>query len=206
MPTRFIYFDFGHVLFHFDHRRGARQIAAVAGIAEEQAWEVVFEADLECRYESGKVTSDEFYDLFCQATNSRPDRNEFMAAAGAIFELNTPIVPVIAQLQSAGHRTGVLSNTCECHWDYCASGRYALLPGAFEVLILSWKAQSMKPEPEIYRAAIEAAGVPAQEIFFIDDRQENVDGALAAGIDAALYESVPQCVAELKRRGLSFNY
>jgi FMN phosphatase YigB (HAD superfamily) len=206
MPTRFIYFDFGNVLFHFDHHLGARQMAAVAGISEEKAWEVVFAGDLEHRYESGKVTSEEFYEHFCQETSSRPDRKELMHAAGAIFELNTPIVPVIAHLQSAGYRTGVLSNTCECHWDYCASGRYALLPGAFEQLILSWEVQSMKPEPEIYRAAIEAAGVPADEIFFVDDRHENVDGALAVGIDAVLFESVPKCVAELKRRGLQFNY
>jgi putative hydrolase of the HAD superfamily len=206
MPTRVVYFDFGNVLFHFDQRRAARQMAAVAGITEERAWQAVFEGDLEARYESGQITSEEFHEQFCQLTESRPDREKLLAAAGAIFELNVPIVPVVAQLQSAGHRTGVLSNTCECHWQHVTSGRYAMLPGGFEQIVLSYEVRSMKPEPAIYRAAIEAAGVPPAEIFFVDDRQENVDGALAAGIDAVLFTSARQCAADLKRRGLKFNY
>lgn len=206
MPIRFVYFDFGNVLFHFDHHLGARQMAAVAGIDETRAWDVVFASNLEHRYESGQITSEEFYEHFCRETGTRPDKTALMHAAGAIFELNVPIVPVVAQLQSARHRTGVLSNTCECHWDYCASGRYAFLPGGFEQIVLSYEVGSMKPEPDIYRAAIDAAGVAPDEIFFIDDRQENVDGALAAGIDAVLFTSVRQCAAELDRRGLKFNY
>ncbi|MEX2187519.1 MAG: HAD family phosphatase [Pirellulales bacterium] len=206
MAIRFVYFDFGNVLFNFDHRRAARQMAAVAGVSEDRVWEVVFAGDLEHRYEAGQITSDEFYEQFCRATDTRPDRAKLMFAAGAIFELNTPIVPVVAQLQSAGHRTGVLSNTCECHWQYCVDGRFALLPGAFEQLVLSYEVRSMKPEAKIYDAAIEAAAVRSDEIFFIDDRQDNVDGALSAGIDAVLYESAGQCAAELKRRSLAFNY
>jgi putative hydrolase of the HAD superfamily len=196
----------GNVLLHFDHRRAARQMADVAGVSEETAWRVVFETDLECRYEAGRITSDEFYDEFCRETQSRPDRAKLAHAAGAIFELNVPIVPLVAQLQSAGHRTGVLSNTCEWHWRYCIDGRYALLPGAFEQLVLSYEVRTMKPEAEIYKRAIAAAGVAAAEIFFVDDRQENVAGAVAAGIDAVLYESPAQCAAELRRRGLAFNY
>jgi putative hydrolase of the HAD superfamily len=206
MPIRFVYFDFGKVLFTFDHRRAARQMADVAGVDADRVWAVVFAGDLEHRYEAGQITSDEFYEAFCRATGTRPDRAKLLFAAGAIFELNAPIVPVVAQLQSAGYRTGVLSNTCECHWEYCVDGRYALLPGAFEKFVLSYQIGSMKPEEKIYRAAIDAAGVPPEEIFFIDDRQENVDGALAAGIDAVLYESARQCAEELQRRGLEFNY
>lgn len=206
MATQFVYFDFGNVLFTFDHRLAARQMAAVAGVDAERVWRIVFEGDLEHRYEAGQIGSDEFYEEFCRATGTRPDRDRLMFAAGAIFELNAPIVPVVAQLQSAGYRTGVLSNTCQCHWQYCIDGRFALLPGAFEQFILSYQVGAMKPDAAIYRAAIDAAGVRPEEIFFIDDRRENVDGALAAGIDAALYQSARQCAAELRRRGLEFNY
>ncbi len=181
MSTRFVYFDLGNVLLTFDHRRGARQMAEVAGVDEQLAWEAVFASDLQARFEVGAVSGDEFYETFCRTTNSQPDRDKLMFAAGAIFELNTPIVPVVAQLQSAGYRTGVLSNTCAWHWDYCIDGRYAILPGAFEQLVLSYDARSMKPHGEIYRVAIEAAEVAPAEIFFIDDREENVAGAVAAG-------------------------
>jgi putative hydrolase of the HAD superfamily len=206
MATRFVYFDLGNVLLNFDHRRGARQMAEVAGVSEEQVWETVFAADFQSRFEAGAISGDEFFDEFCRTTKTTPDRNALMFAAGAIFELNTAIVPVVAQLQSAGYRTGVLSNTCEWHWQYCIDGRYAMLPGAFEQVVLSYEARSMKPDAEVYRVAIEAAGVAPNEIFFVDDRADNVAGAVAAGIDAVLFTSASQCAAELKRRGLEFNY
>ena len=31
-------------------------------------------------------------------------------------------------------------------------------------------------------------GLPAEQMFFIDDSQKNVDGALAAGLPAVYYE------------------
>ena len=42
----------------------------------------------------------------------------------------------------------------------------------------------MKPDREIYDAAIQSAGVAPDEIFFMDDRIENVQAANAAGLDA----------------------
>ena len=38
--------------------------------------------------------------------------------------------------------------------------------------------------------------------FFVDDIEENVAGAAAAGFDAALYTSTPQLLADLRKRGL----
>ena len=45
----------------------------------------------------------------------------------------------------------------------------------------------MKPDRAIYDAAIERAGVAAHEVFFTDDRLENVEGARAVGIDAVQF-------------------
>jgi FMN phosphatase YigB (HAD superfamily) len=114
--------------------------------------------------------------------------------------------PVVAALQAAGYRTGILSNTCKCHWDYCIDGRFGMIPGAFEQLVLSFHARSMKPQPRIYEVAIERAGVGAAEIFFIDDRPENVAAAEAAGMDAVLYRDASDCADQLRRRGARFNY
>ena len=52
MP-RFLYFDFGEVLFHFSHPLAARQMAQVAGTDYKTVWNVVFAGDLELRFEAG---------------------------------------------------------------------------------------------------------------------------------------------------------
>jgi len=46
------------------------------------------------------------------------------------------------------------------------------------------------------------AGVAAGEIFFTDDRAENVAGAIAAGFDAVLFTSVEALESELRSRRL----
>ncbi|MEX0585882.1 MAG: HAD family phosphatase [Pirellulales bacterium] len=202
----FVYFDLGNVLLFFSHERAARQMAEVAGVPYELVWELLWDHELELRYEAGQITSDQFYQEFCEQTGTRPDRQKLLFASGAIFEVNVPMKAVASAVQSAGYRTGILSNTCEAHWDYCIDGRYGGLPDAFDVLVLSYELRAMKPAAEVYEAAIRMAGVPAGEIFFVDDRAENVAGAIAAGIDAVLYTTTPQLVADLRRRGLEFNY
>ena len=47
----------------------------------------------------------------------------------------------------------------------------------------------MKPERSAYEQAADRAGVDAGDIFFTDDRPENVEGALAAGWQAAIFTS-----------------
>jgi putative hydrolase of the HAD superfamily len=63
---QFLYFDLGNVLLWFDHHLAARQMAAVAGVAEERVWRLVFEGELEQRYEAGEIGDREFYEIFCR--------------------------------------------------------------------------------------------------------------------------------------------
>ena len=50
------------------------------------------------------------------------------------------------------------------------------------------------------------AGHEPNEIFFVDDRPENVAGAREAGFESVLYTDVPQFVTDLRKHGFRFNY
>jgi FMN phosphatase YigB (HAD superfamily) len=153
-----------------------------------------------------QVTSRQFYDEFCQRTGTRPEYNVLAHAAGAIFKINSSITPVVAQLFAAGHRLGLLSNTCEMHWDYFADGRYSLVPEIFESVILSFRVGAMKPDAKIYAAAADAAHVRPEEIFFTDDTPGHVAAAREFGFDAVNYTDTPTLVRELRKRNVQFNY
>ncbi|HEX3724983.1 MAG TPA: HAD family phosphatase [Pirellulales bacterium] len=202
----FLYFDLGNVLLQFDHRLAARQMAQVAGVAAEKVWQVVFESDLELRYEAGEVDDRGFYEIFCRETSSRPDYHALLLAGSEIFTPNYSIIPVIAALRSAGYRLGILSNTNASHWAYCYQGRYDLVGQAFDVFALSYEIGVCKPASMIFEAAARLAGSPATNIFYVDDIMRNVEGALAAGFDAVQYTTTPRLVADLRCRGLVFNY
>ena len=206
MPPKFIYFDLGNVLLFFDHARSRRQMAAVAGLAEGQVREAIFDSGLQWQYECGQLSSRQFYDEFCRRTGTHPEYDALAHAAGAIFRVNASMKPILAHLHDAGHRLGLLSNTCEMHWDYFASGRYALMPEVFQSVILSFRIGAHEARPAIYAAAADAAHVKPEEIFFMDDTPGHVAAAREFGFDAVQYTDTPTLVHDLRSRGLAFNY
>ncbi len=53
----------------------------------------------------------------------------------------------------------------------------------FRDVIVSGEERLVKPDPAIYALAVERFGVEPGQTLFVDDRAENVDGALAAGFE-----------------------
>jgi putative hydrolase of the HAD superfamily len=201
-PTpQFIYFDLGNVLLHFDHNRAARQMAEVAGSTPERVWEVVFAGDLELRYERGDISTAEFHDFFCRQTGTTPSLSALATAASDIFEANPLVISLLGQLKHNSHRLGLLSNTNDAHWTFVKDAFPELLP-SLEVIALSFELKSLKPEPEIYAQAARLARVDPARILFIDDRLENVGGAIEAGFEAIQFQSHQQLVADLVAHNL----
>lgn len=205
MPLKFLYFDLGIVLVHFTVERMLRQVAEVAGILPEQVQAVVFDSGLQHEYEMGAITSRDFYERFCQESGTRPPYDALNRAAGDIFTLNYPMIGVAAWLQQAGWPLGILSNTCECHWEYCMNA-YHVLREIFPTRITSYQVGFVKPDVKIFQAAAEKAGHSPEEIFFVDDIAGHVAGAKAAGLDAVQYTTTQKFVEDLRKRGLKFNY
>ena len=205
MQPKFLYFDLGKVLVNFSVDQMLRQMGAVAGIAAEEVRAALFGNGLMRQHESGRLSDRQFYEAFCAATGKRPDFHALAAAASEIFELNRPMLPLVAQLGQAGYRMGILSNTCSTHWEYCLR-RYRIVAEGFDVYALSYRIGAVKPEAAIFRAAADLAGVRPEEIFFVDDMAEHVARARAVGFDAVQFTTAAALAAELRRRGVRFNY
>jgi putative hydrolase of the HAD superfamily len=206
MLPEFIYFDLGQVLCYFDRQQEMRQVAEVSGAPEAKVTEVLIGAQgLLWRYETGELDDRQFHEAFCRATETKPDMAAFLKANAEIFTLNGSIVPLVGHLEDAGIPLGILSNTCDSHWQVVADGRYGIIPDAFKSIVLSYEVKSLKPDAKIYQRAIELAGVPAEKIFYVDDVQGHVDGAKRAGFDAVQYTTTDSLLKELLARGVRCN-
>lgn len=201
---KILFFDLGMVLLKFDVNVMCRQVGEVAGIPAAAAHRALFESPLQRDYESGRVTTRQFYESFCCETGTRPDFDALLQAASDIFELNASMIPVVAHLYRGGWRLGLLSNTCECHWEHCHR-RFRMLSELFDVHALSFRIGAAKPEPAIFHAAADLAGVAPHEVFFTDDIPGHVEGARAVGFDAVPYATTPRLVADLRHRGVRLN-
>ena len=88
---------------------------------------------------------------------------------------------------AARYRLLLLSNTNAIHFEMLRR-EYPMLRH-FHHLVLSYEVQAMKPQREIYEAAVRLAGCRPEECFYTDDIAAYVEGARQLGIDAVQFES-----------------
>jgi glucose-1-phosphatase len=185
---RFVYFDLGNVLCLFDHEISTRNMAKAFGVEPKLIRSIVYESDLEFRYEIGEVTSEEFVEEIISALHksnvrfdASPTSDKVLHAASDMFRPNVSILPCLQAVAESGIPFGILSNTNQAHWEWIARQQYPTLAFPFAPIVLSYEIEQMKPSPAIYQAATNLCGFEPWEIFFIDDRADNIEAANVFG-------------------------
>jgi putative hydrolase of the HAD superfamily len=120
-----------------------------------------------------------------QLQTSLPLDDVLDALLGAIRFRAYPEVPdVLARLRAGGARLAVVSN-----WDVSLHDvleRTGLRP-LVDAVVISAELGVAKPDPAIFRAALDRLGAPADGAVHVGDSLENdVAGARAAGLEAVL--------------------
>ncbi|MCO5102181.1 MAG: HAD-IA family hydrolase [Burkholderiaceae bacterium] len=93
----------------------------------------------------------------------------------------------VAAARAAGLRVGILSNELELYWGRPFMDRLDLLRD-IDVLVDATHTHILKPDPRAYALALEALGVDAQRVLFVDDQLRNVEGARRLGIEAVHFD------------------
>ncbi|MEM7093932.1 MAG: HAD family phosphatase [Actinomycetota bacterium] len=132
--------------------------------------------------ERGDITLDSYIEFIEQA----------VPGAGAAFAVDSPHnvmanlplrqdrVELVRSLRADGLRVGLVTNNVA---EWAPVWRSELLDDLFDVVIDSSGVGCRKPEPEIYRLALDAlGGIDASDALFVDDFEWNVTGAVQAGL------------------------
>lgn len=72
----------------------------------------------------------------------------------------------------------------------------------FHKAYLSTELHLAKPQPEIFYGVCDDLHLPPEQILFLDDRVPNVEGALAIGMPAMLFDSLEQVKVKLRLDGI----
>lgn len=72
----------------------------------------------------------------------------------------------------------------------------------FQDIVVSGDEKLTKPDQAIYRLAIDRFGIDPARALFIDDREANVEGAIACGLNGHLFRDAQTLTAELAARGV----
>src|SRR5438045_2941394 len=106
-------FDLGKVLVDFDYSITARRLLADCAITAEQLQQAIDQSPLLHRYETGLITTEEFYTEVKALTGYRCDLETFRDIFGDIFTPITPMIELHAALVARGVPTYIFSNTNE---------------------------------------------------------------------------------------------
>ena len=206
MPSRrpALIFDFGNVLAFFDYDRFGARLGQQLGLSGSEVMRLAREAGftpLLRRYESGLLTAEKFGREVCGLVGLELTHDKFVRAFADIFQPNEPVIALAAVLKEAGYPLVLGSNTNDIHASHFRE-RFAEALAPFDALVLSHEVGHVKPSPEFYLACARAADAPPDECVFIDDMQENVEGALGAGLLGLRFLEVPSLVADLRAMGV----
>jgi putative hydrolase of the HAD superfamily len=114
--------------------------------------------------------------------------------------LNLPMLDWAQRLQRSGIPTGILSNMPDA-MEAGLRARHHWIE-AFDHHTWSHTLNLAKPEPAIYLRAAEGLHTAPANILFIDDKTENIEAALAVGMQAIQYTTHAAFEQEMHTREL----
>jgi FMN phosphatase YigB (HAD superfamily) len=136
---------------------------------------------------------------------SRPEHAEMILAWGQRSEemiggVISGSVGLLAEMKAAGVRQYALSNMEPENWEKRRLA-YQFISW-FDGWFISGIEGVAKPGPEYFKLALERYGLSANEAFFVDDKEVNVQAAAALGVPGCMFRGPDALRAELAARGL----
>jgi putative hydrolase of the HAD superfamily len=185
--------DLGNVLIKFDHAIIARRLSKLSGKSALVIVSQFIQSGLGERFDEGAMGAEEFVARVIKdlALGITPD--EFKRIWNDIFVENSGMEPLVKKLKQR-YPVFVISDTNPLHFEFVKE-RFPILRH-IDQFILSYEVGVRKPHPLIFEEVLRRAGTAAEEIFFTDDRKENIEGAARLGFlthrfkDAASFERV----------------
>lgn len=105
---------------------------------------------------------------------------------------NQALLDYVQTLRTRGYRVAMLSNVARGVMNTLFSDEE--MDRFFDTVVLSGEVGVIKPQPEIYQIALDRLGAKPEQAIFIDDRQDNCDGAEAVGMQAVRYRNNAQTI------------
>jgi HAD superfamily hydrolase (TIGR01509 family) len=195
-----IVFDLGKVLLDFDYAIAARKIAELGKLSPDAIKRFIDSSPLLFRYETGLLTTNEFFAEMCRGTGYCGGFDQFNQCFGDIFAPIDPMVEMHAALRQKGFPTYIFSNTNEIAIRHIR--RNFPFFARFDGYVLSYEHGAMKPDAKIYEVVERQTGKRGAEILYLDDRLENVEAGAARGWQVILQQSPEQTRAAFEKLGL----
>ena len=192
-PLKAVVFDIGNVIVKFDFRKAAETLIrlGVRGKSVDEIANILLHSELNMNFERGRLSPEAFYKAVCKALDIHSISYEaFTEAWVGVFEPNLETIELIKRLKTDGYKIFLLSDTNPLHVEYLK--RHHEFMGLADDVFTSYELRLRKGDgAEIFKAMgkkIEKKyALKLDELVFVDDRVENVEFSMAAGLPAFVF-------------------
>ncbi len=192
-PFKAILWDLGGVLLRTEDWEPRRRLDEMLDLPSGNIYKLVFESEMSRKATIGEAANDDIWKWVGEQLELSRDelahvRDEFWSGD----KIDMDLIRFIR-----AHKTetimGLLSNGwpstrrfIDEHWH---------IADIFDDMIISAEVGLAKPDRRIYQLALDRLGVDAEQTIFIDDLDENIQGARELGIHGIYFQD-PQAVLE----------
>ena len=197
---RGIIFDIGRVLIRIDLSRARHSMGFRPAISAEEFWSLIQKDPGWVDWQEGRISPRDWHLHLKQRFGGSATFEQFVEAWNQVLDPEPILGKELFEKLSKKYRLALLSNTDPIHVQYMET-RYDFFP-YFKARIYSCAVGSSKPNPLIFREALRACRVTAEEALFVDDIGEYVKAAQQLGIAAVQFQSPQQLTADLALHGV----
>jgi len=201
-PAKFraIIFDIGRVLIRVDISRAMDGLASGLSLTPQEVWSAIQNDPHWLDWQEGRISPRDWHLHLTKRLGASLTFEQF----SELWNRALDPVPIHSEAflegLSKNYRLALLSNTDPIHMSH-EEARFPFFR-FFPIRIYSYRVGASKPDPIIYRKALQACAVRAQEAVYIDDIAEYAAAAARLGMTGIVFQSPEQLRSEFRSLGI----
>ena len=200
---RAIIFDIGRVLIRVDISRATSGLASGLSLTPEEVWSAIEKDPRWPDWQEGRISPRDWHLHVTKRLGASLTFEQFTEVWNRSLDPNPIQSESFLEKLSKKYRLALLSNTDSIHMT-AEEARFPFFR-FFPIRIYSFRVGASKPDPVIYREALKACKVRAEEAVYIDDIIAYSEAAQSLGMTGIVFRSPQQLQSDLRAVGIEFD-
>jgi putative hydrolase of the HAD superfamily len=197
---RAIIFDIGRVLIRVDISRAMDGLASGLSLTPQDVWSAIEKDPRWLDWQEGRISPRDWHLHLTKRLGASLTFEQFSEVWNRALDPNPIHSESFLENLSKNYRLALLSNTDPIHMSQ-EEARFPFFR-FFPIRIYSYRVGASKPDPLIYRQALQACKVRAEEAVYIDDVAAYAEAAHRLGMTGIVFQSPEQLQSDLRKIGI----
>src|SRR5438128_8480334 len=198
-----IIFDIGRVLVRVDVASAIENLARGISLSPQEIWTAIEKDPRWPDWQEGRISPRDWHLHVTKRLGASLTFEQFTEVWNRSLDPNPIQSESFLEKLSKKYRLALLSNTDSIHMTE-EEARFPFFR-FFPIRIYSFRVGASKPDPVIYREALRACKVRAEEAIYIDDIAAYAEAATRLGMTGIVFESPEQLQSNLRGLGIQID-